>query len=227
MAAMNRASVGSLERHALAAIDQAEGELRDAYRHVYSRVIGDFAPWSFETVRQLAGKSATKAPEWVQRLVGIMQKIAGNRISLVTGTLKERVKGILQGPIVEGALRDGFGIDKIVRLLREPMAEAYTADYLIERIARTEIIGSSNFASQAGAERAAEEFGLDMEKVWLSTPDNRTRDTHRAIHEQRRELGKPFNLPSGVALQFPGDPSVDAPGEIINCRCAVAHEPKD
>jgi uncharacterized protein with gpF-like domain len=63
--------------------------------------------------------------------------------------------------------------------------------------------------------------GLTADQVigtWVSTKDNRTRETHRGMDGQSRPFGVPFDSPSGAKLLYPGDPSAPAE-EVVNCRC--------
>lgn len=53
-----------------------------------------------------------------------------------------------------------------------------------------------------------------MVKQWDTVLDGKTRDSHRRVDGEIRELDEKFSN----SLMFPGDPSGDA-GEVINCRC--------
>jgi HK97 family phage portal protein len=82
-----------------------------------------------------------------------------------------------------------------------------------ERIARTEIIGAAN----AGSFEAMRKTGV-RKKGWLSSRDERVRETHKQMDGQVVDLNEGFRSPSGAVLQFPGDP--DGPAEeVIQCRC--------
>lgn len=59
----------------------------------------------------------------------------------------------------------------------------------------------------------------ELEKVWISTIDSRTRDTHFAADGQRTPLKGKFTV-GGVQLDRPGDPTGPA-REVRNCRCRV------
>lgn len=89
--------------------------------------------------------------------------------------------------------------------------------------ARTESIGALN-AGRADAFRAVvEQTGTPMEKVWLATIDDRTRETHEEADGQRVPVDQPFILgegDAGVELDFPGDPNGPAE-EVIQCRCTM------
>lgn len=67
--------------------------------------------------------------------------------------------------------------------------------------------------------------GIDITKEWLATLDNHTRDTHRALDGQIREVDEPFEI-RGYDIMYPREPSAP-PEMIINCRCRmVRHYPK-
>ena len=63
---------------------------------------------------------------------------------------------------------------------------------------------------------AAKEKGADVVKQWDSTLDDVTRESHRQVDGEIRELDKPFSN----GLDFPGDPA-GGPAEVICCRCAL------
>ena len=62
-------------------------------------------------------------------------------------------------------------------------------------------------------------MGIKMVQVWMATLDGRTRDSHRHMDGERREVGKKFSN----GCRYPGDPQ-GAPGEIYNCRCTLVAE---
>lgn len=56
--------------------------------------------------------------------------------------------------------------------------------------------------------------GADVLKQWDATLDGRTRDSHRHVDGEIRELDEKFSN----GLMFPGDPNGSA-AEVVNCRC--------
>lgn len=58
--------------------------------------------------------------------------------------------------------------------------------------------------------------GADVKKQWDSTLDSRTRDTHRKVDGEIREVHEKFSN----GLMFPSDPDGQA-HEVINCRCCL------
>ena len=85
------------------------------------------------------------------------------------------------------------------------------------RIARTEAHRIQNKAT-ADAQWKAKEKGADVVKQWDSTLDGKTRDSHRKLDGQIRELDEPFEVEGKKAMQ-PGD--FGDPAEDCNCRCAL------
>lgn len=83
------------------------------------------------------------------------------------------------------------------------------------RIARTE---GHRIQCQAGMDACykAKEMGADVVKQWDSTLDGDTRESHKRVDGEIRELDEPFSN----GLDYPGDPSGGA-GEVVNCRCAL------
>lgn len=88
-----------------------------------------------------------------------------------------------------------------------------------ERIVRTELMSIENSAAWFQMGKAANDFP-DLEQIWLSTGDGRTRDAHLAAHGQVVKVGELFSV-GGEMLRFPGDPSASARNRV-NCRCRTA-----
>lgn len=142
--------------------------------------------------------------------------------AFVAGNVIDRILGItdhsreLLTRIINQALEEGLSIPNTVKLIRDTWKEF--SRFRAERIARTEIISASNYGSIIGAEST----GLNLKKIWLSTRDNRVRDSHALADAQKREMKDNF-LVGASQLRFPGDPA-GAPEEVINCRCTVIYE---
>ena len=86
-----------------------------------------------------------------------------------------------------------------------------------QNIGRTETHSAANM----GSFTAASYEDISAYKIWIATPDDRTRDTHMAAHNQRVKITEPF-IVGGAKLMFPGHLSMGAPmREIANCRCAM------
>lgn len=132
---------------------------------------------------------------------------------------EQRVVGITDATrsdvtrVLQDAVAEGVGIDEMKRRLRGYFEDA--ADYRAERIARTEVVSSSNAANLA----AYQISGLVDAKEWLSVQDDQTRETHAKMDGQRVEIMREFVSPSGQRTQGPGLFGIAE--EDINCRCTV------
>lgn len=88
------------------------------------------------------------------------------------------------------------------------------------RIAKTEGHRVSQEATY-NVQLKAKERGAEIVKQWDSTLDGRTRDSHRKVDGEIRELEEKFSN----GLMFPSDPNGQA-SEVINCRCALVQRAK-
>ncbi len=90
------------------------------------------------------------------------------------------------------------------------------------RIARTE--GHRiQVESAFDAQHAAKEAGADIVKQWDAALDSKTRENHRLLDGQIRELDEPFEV-GGMRVMFPS--SFGIAKEDINCRCALLQRAK-
>ena len=86
------------------------------------------------------------------------------------------------------------------------------------RNARTLHNYAENKGRQDRYEQAAD-LGIDIEREWLATHDNRTRDAHRELDGQIKPLDQPFVNSIGK-IRYPSDPQA-APANVYNCRCQL------
>lgn len=88
------------------------------------------------------------------------------------------------------------------------------------RIARTEGHGVQVQAA-VDVQHKAKEKGADIVKQWDAALDKRTRDSHRQVDGEIRELDEPFSN----GMMHPSDPAGGA-AEVVNCRCALLQRAK-
>ena len=111
-------------------------------------------------------------------------------------------QGIMQGEDIRqisGRLQAVTGMDKGAAM----------------RNARTAMTGAQNSGRMDAYERA-EALGIELEKEWLATIDNKTRDSHIDLDGTHVPMDEPF----ANGLMYPGDPSGDQ-AEVYNCRCTM------
>ncbi len=86
------------------------------------------------------------------------------------------------------------------------------------RSARTAVTGAQN-AGRMDSYVAAQKMGIELEREWLATLDNRTRHQHAMMDGHKAPIDKPFIM-DGHKIMYPGDMS--APGYLVyNCRCTL------
>lgn len=118
----------------------------------------------------------------------------------------------IESAMLQGIMQ-GESIDQIAKRL--PLAVGETNLNGAIRRARTLTTYAQN-AGRLDSYREAEELGIEMQKCWLATLDNRTRDTHAIMDGECVDIDEEFSN----GLMFPADPDGDA-SEIYNCRCTM------
>lgn len=90
-------------------------------------------------------------------------------------------------------------------------------------IVRTEAGRIQEQATMDAAEKAVSK-GADLVKQWSAIRDMRTRDTHRRLDGQIREIEEPFEVNGKEAMQPHG---FGDPAEDCNCRCTTLLRARD
>lgn len=130
--------------------------------------------------------------------------------------VNETTWSALQSALADG-MANGDGIPALANTVRAVMADRIRSSG--ETIARTEVIGAFN----GGAVVAAKETGLELEKTWVSSLDERVRNDHADAHGQTVAMDEDFTV---------GECSGPAPGDTgcaeqdINCRCVSTFSEK-
>lgn len=116
------------------------------------------------------------------------------------------LQGILQGESIEQIAK------RLLPILDNNMAAAL-------RTARTMVTCAEN-RGRRDRYREYEEDGIIMTKVWLATPDGRTRDWHLSMDGQEVPVDDMFIDGHGNELEYPGDEMAE-PETVYNCRCSM------
>lgn len=147
---------------------------------------------------------------------------------------KQQVNSIMTQAILQGE-----SVPKIAKRMREGLKPSFTAEEIKKtrkmtakqvarelarknqqasiRNARTMTTGAQN-AGRRDAYQRAVDLGIEMQEEWIATLDPVTRDSHRDVDGERKEVGDDTTFSNG--LRFPGDP-YGAPAEVYNCRCVL------
>lgn len=166
--------------------------------------------------------------------IGTMYDIAGQNIPLIIPIDQAAaVKAILTDSKVSNGLYTALGVDvaKLKKTITQEISRGIASGLPYRDIARN-IKGVSGAplsraktiarteghriqqTSSRDAQYAAKKKGADVVKQWDAALDGRTRDSHRMVDGEIKELDEEFSN----GLMFPGDPSGGA-AEVVNCRC--------
>ena len=121
----------------------------------------------------------------------------------------------INSSVLQGILQ-GESISKMAKRLL-PIVDNNKASAI--RTARTMVTAAEN-RGRLDRYQEYEAEGIITHKVWIATPDGRTRNWHMSMDGQEVEVNEPFIDGHGHELEYPGDPS-GAPDSIYNCRCSM------
>ncbi len=134
----------------------------------------------------------------------------------------QTTKEIIEAALIKGQ-QEGMSLNEVINNLKGSNIVTWRARLIL----RTELNKATNFAEQVGVDAT----GIATQKEWVSTRDDRTRDSHLSANGQLVEDGEPFLINGRYTMQRPGD-STNEDGtkvpasEIVNCRCVVARKVK-
>ncbi len=152
--------------------------------------------------------------KWVRSLQSLVYKTsAAQMITGVTNRLKKKIRNIL-GRSVRLEVRPSV----IAAQLQDEMG-GQLSEKRARLIARTETTKISNLASR----QQAIDSGLELDKFWIHTNDDRVRDNHEEVPDLI-DMNDKFNI-GGKLMDHPGDPEGGAEN-CCNCRCCAAYVPK-
>lgn len=202
-----------LENSRQIAMDIVSGELPSAY------AIGhNYGTYLVESGTSLNTSYTLYDRDTVARLIEDRPKLLpdptkGSKTeqALKSKQIQKWSKAKMTSAVAQGVLQ-GEAIPKIAGRLRSVTDMSYRASI---RNARTMLTSCENLGRQASFERA-QDMGIEMEKQWLATLDDRTRDSHALMDGERVPLDENFSN----GLEYPADPSGE-PEELYNCRCTL------
>lgn len=159
--------------------------------------------WDEQTVKRLIVEEPNLMPYYpAERAVKRGIDLAWGKQQIT----KQVTSGILQGE----------SIGKIANRLQKDIPNMNRASAI--RTARTAVTGAQN-AGRMDSYAAAEKMGIELEREWVATLDNRTRHAHQVLDGQKRAIDKPFQV-DGQEIMFPGDAKAK-PYLVYNCRCTL------
>ena len=180
-----------------------EKYLKECYTDGYIGTMYDIAHQGIPVIMPIDQAAVVKAVLTDSKVSKGLYNALGVNVSKLKKTITQEVSR---------GIATGLGYSEIARNIsnaaKAPLSRAKT-------IARTE--GHRiQVTSTADAQKAAKAKGADVVKQWDATLDGKTRDSHRQVDGEIRELDEKFSN----GLKQPGD-SAGGAGEVVNCRCAL------
>lgn len=191
------------------AIDHINGSLPEVWRVNYNLAPAEgllpgmhFEPISEDDLLRMMNAGEKN---WQEQTLNFIKDMAWNTQMINNAILQ----GILQGQ----------DIDTIARRIQDIVGMNWRS---ARRIARTMVTGAQNRGRQDRYEDL-ESQGLILHKIWVATPDHRTRNWHMSMDGQEVGIKESFVDGHGHELEYPGDPSAP-PETVYNCRCTMYSE---
>jgi len=155
-------------------------------------------------------KADTEA-EYVTRIRNYTREQAAKKARLIAENLRTEIAELIARAIEDG-LAEGAIASEISEMSGFALSHSRT-------IARTE---TAQAIMHAESEAVLSDPDMSSAtKEWVSTNDERTRESHREANGQTVVIDEKFNV-GGVELMHPSDPE-GPPEEVINCRCGVVY----
>lgn len=182
--------------------------LKGCYEDGYIGTMYDISRQGVPVIAPIDQAAAVKAILTDSKVSNGLYNALGVDVAKLKKTITQEIsRGIASGLLYRDIARNISNVSKA------PLSRAKT-------ITRTEGHRIQNTAARDSAEEA-KRHGADLVKVWDATLDGKTRDSHRRVDGEIRELNEKFSN----GLDFPGDSSGSA-AEVINCRCHLEHKPR-
>ncbi|HEX3162956.1 MAG TPA: phage minor head protein [Pseudolabrys sp.] len=112
---------------------------------------------------------------------------------------------------------DGLGTAEIGRAIS---AVTDLTPWRADTIARTETHNAASYGLRESARDAQEKLGIDLEKAWAATLDDRTRPAHAEMDDEDYIGMDEKFIVGGEEMDGPGDPAGSAEN-VCNCRCTL------
>jgi hypothetical protein len=200
-----------------------ESDIAKLYEDLYVEVGLRFLRWYQKNFQKFTQKEMDE-PIYVDRFARRAKKVAGEKVTLVSGARKKDLQKFLKQQMSNPEFM-AMNERQAQRVLRSKFS-GYSKSQA-ERLIRTESNGAGNYASQ---EAAREMFDGTVYKEWITAKDARVRDAHAAmegVDGQVVKIDEQFWV-GGEYLDHPSDlANSGKPENVINCRCQAVYYPED
>lgn len=212
-------------------------EYQKALKTQISAVLDDLNTKQFDTISKYLKES------YEDGFLGTMYDLQGQGVPLLFPIDEQQIiRALKTNSKLSTNLYDALGVDmqtlkrKVRNEISRGISQGYSTSQIAKnlaananisynnavRIARTESHRISQEAT-LDAQFKAKEAGADVVKQWDASLDKRTRNSHRQLDGQIREIDEPFEI-NGHKAMNPGGFGVAALD--INCRCVILQRAK-
>lgn len=179
--------------------------LRDSYTDGFVGTMYNLHRQGVPVIVPIEQEAAIKAVTIDSKLKEPLYESLGVDVTKLKKTISAEItRGIAAG-YSYGEMAQGIAL-----MTKAPLSRART-------IVRTEA-GRVQEQANFDAANKAKAAGADVVKQWSAVLDGKTRDTHRELDHQIREMDKPFET-HGKKAMYPHD--FGDPAEDCNCRCTL------
>lgn len=179
--------------------------LRDSYTDGFVGTLYNLHRQGVPVIVPIEQEAAIKAVTIDSKLKEPLYESLGVDVGKLKKTISAEItRGIAAG-YSYGEMAQGIAL-----MTKAPLSRART-------IVRTEA-GRVQEQANFDAANKAKAAGADVVKQWSAVLDGKTRDTHRELDHQIREMDKPFET-HGKKAMYPHD--FGDPAEDCNCRCTL------
>ena len=187
---------------------QAQKQLDELFRKHYFEVIKTFA-------ERLEVMIVKRENDFYTRLTSIfIQTVGLKHINDISATTLKYLR-----KVIIDSQKIGLSVTETAKKIKERFSPRF-ARARANTIARTETHSAASFANhQMGKELI--NTGISMQKQWVATSDERTREIHRIANGTRVSIDEHFVV-GGMRMQYTGDPNGGAKN-VINCRCVTLY----
>jgi SPP1 gp7 family putative phage head morphogenesis protein len=180
-----------------------EQYLKDCYEDAYIGTLYELQGQGVPLIMPIDQAAAVKAIQLDTKLSKPLYSALGVDVNALKKTI--------QSEITRG-IASGMTWQQIARNIHNQSTAPKSRAKLIARTEGHRIQSAGQYNAQVDAKKR----GADVIKQWSSALDGRTRDTHRRLDGQRREVEEPFEI-DGKKAMYPGE--FGRPEEDCNCRC--------
>ena len=186
-----------------------KGPIKEMMIDIYYTVGRRFAKAVFGTLT----KAEFTDDQFMKKVIGEVETNGALMIADMTDTTRKQLNNI-----ISAAFEEGQSIQTTSAMIQASLK--HMTNVRATMIARTETIRASNIGAMFGADMT----GLALNKEWISTFDDRTREDHLEADGQVVGKDEAFDV-GGDLLQYPAATNWRA-GNTINCRCTLAFIPQ-